>query len=50
MPRTDDPFMRCNHREHNPPMHLYIAPGSSYTHICPGCGYWVVLTNPLGMP
>ena len=28
----------CFHCEHNFPMHLYIPPGQSFTHTCPGCG------------
>lgn len=28
----------CLNPEHNPPTHLYIPPGQTYEHICPGCG------------
>lgn len=28
----------CTSAYHNPPTHLYIPPGQTYTHVCPGCG------------
>lgn len=33
----------CNHPEHNPPMYLYIPYGQTYRHICPNCGFEVVM-------
>lgn len=27
----------CVHPHHNPPMHLYVAPGKTHKHTCPGC-------------
>jgi len=29
----------CNHPGHNFPTMLYIPPGKSVTHTCPGCGH-----------
>jgi hypothetical protein len=37
---------QCASPEHNPPMHLYIPPGESYTHVCPACGKETVLKSP----
>lgn len=28
---------RCRHKEHNPPMHISLSPGT-YEYTCPGCG------------
>lgn len=39
----EDNDRRCKHREHNPPMHLYIPPGKGYRHVCPGCGREVIM-------
>ena len=33
----------CMSHSHQPPMHLYIPPGESFTHVCPSCGAEVVL-------
>ena len=35
----------CDHREHQPPMHLVIPPGKQYRHVCPGCGQVTILRN-----
>lgn len=35
----------CVHPSHNPPMQLYIPPGQQYRHICPQCGYTIVLQS-----
>jgi hypothetical protein len=40
-------FDICTDPEHEPPSHLYIPPGYSYTHICPSCGRQVLLTPPV---
>lgn len=37
---------QCMSPEHNPPTHLYIPPGESYTHVCPACGKETVLRSP----
>jgi len=34
---------KCNHPQHDPPMHLYIPPFVQYTHICPGCGRTITI-------
>lgn len=39
--------MPCIHPQHNPPGHLFIPPGCSFTHVCPGCGASYTLTNPI---
>lgn len=49
--KYDDPFepieqekIPCFHPEHsNYPTHLYIPPGQSYIHVCPGCGKETIL-------
>ena len=43
----DDPqtFKMCTNPSHNPPTHLYIPYGKVYRHICPGCGYEIVLRS-----
>lgn len=33
----------CAHPGHKPPMHLFIPPYMQFRHVCPGCGYEVVL-------
>ena len=37
----------CINPSHNFPSHLYIQPGKSYTHTCPGCGEQQTVTAPL---
>lgn len=40
----DDPTpIPCLYEEHNPPMHLYVPPGKQYRHVCPSCGYTIVI-------
>ena len=34
---------QCLDMCHNPPMHLYIAPGQQYRHVCPTCGQVTIL-------
>lgn len=41
----DEPNVICRHPEHNPPMGLYIPEGKRYRHICPGCGFEVVMRS-----
>lgn len=36
----------CINFEHNPPTHLYIPPGQTYRHVCPGCGQETVIRAP----
>ncbi len=36
----------CNHKEHNPPSHLYIPPGKGYRHICPACNNVIEIIPP----
>jgi hypothetical protein len=42
----DEVERKCNHIEHEPPMHLYIPEGKGYKHICPGCGKSVNIIPP----
>lgn len=37
----------CLNPGHNFPTHLYIPPGQSYTHVCPGCGAKITVTQPI---
>lgn len=37
----------CRSLEHNFPSHLYIPPGQSHTHTCPGCGNQITVTQPI---
>lgn len=37
---------RCLDRSHEPPTHLHIPQGKRYRHVCPSCGYTVVLQPP----
>lgn len=37
---------KCNHPEHDFPMFLWIPPGGSHTHVCPGCGNEITATSP----
>ncbi len=37
----------CMHPEHNFPTMLYIPPGRSYTHTCPGCGQTQTVHQPM---
>ena len=39
----DDLPSICRNPSHNPPTGLYIPEGKRYRHICPACGYTVVL-------
>ncbi len=34
---------RCLGRSHQPPTHLYIPNGKTFTHVCPDCGQQTVL-------
>lgn len=38
---------RCLNAEHNPPSHMVIPSGKQYRHVCPGCGYEIVLRPPM---
>lgn len=40
-------MMPCVSPSHNPPMHLFIPPGCSHTHVCPYCGQRTVLKSPI---
>ena len=33
----------CRNPSHEPPNMLYIPPGQTHTHVCPGCGFTVVM-------
>ena len=33
----------CMDMGHNAPNMLYIPPGKAYRHVCPSCGYTVIL-------
>ena len=35
----------CFHPEHDFPSHVYIAPGQTYKHVCPGCGTVISFTQ-----
>jgi len=37
---------KCNHLEHEPPMHICIPAGQQYRHVCPGCGKMNILRPP----
>lgn len=37
----------CKDPGHTFPSHLYIQPGTSYTHICPKCGYEQTVVAPM---
>ena len=37
--------IKCTDPNHNPPMHLYVAPGETYLHTCPSCGELMAITN-----
>lgn len=37
---------RCLDSSHEPPTHLHIPQGKRYRHVCPSCGYTVVLQPP----
>lgn len=39
------PKRPCMNRNHNPPGHLYIRPGETHIHICPGCGKETVMSG-----
>ena len=36
----------CYHRSHNFPTMIYIPPGQSFTHTCPGCGQKQTVHSP----
>ncbi len=42
-PRQD--IKICQDPSHNPPTHLYIPPDMEYEHICPSCGFRLVLRS-----
>ena len=35
----------CSDFRHNPPMGLYVAPGETYVHVCPACGFAKSITG-----
>jgi len=37
---------RCLNPRHQPPSHMVIPAGKQYRHVCPGCGFQVVLRPP----
>jgi hypothetical protein len=37
----------CINPEHYPPMHLWIPPGTTYRHKCPGCGKETAIVMPV---
>lgn len=41
----DDMPIMCRNPSHNPPGGLYIPEGKRYRHVCPGCGFTVVLRH-----
>lgn len=43
--KLEDVQKPCFHYGHNPPTHMYYAPGS-YEHICPGCGSKIIFNVP----
>jgi len=43
--KIKEPDEQCMHPEHNPPMHIYLEPGT-YEHTCPACGKTVVFEIP----
>jgi hypothetical protein len=36
----------CTNPSHNPPMDLYIEPGTTIIHTCPGCGQQTTMHGP----
>lgn len=38
-----EPLHPCISPQHNPPMLIYIPPGQTFVHTCPGCGEQMVL-------
>ena len=44
--KIKDAEIPCMDSEHNPPMHIVLAPGT-YEHTCPSCGKKVKFTVPL---
>ena len=43
--KISEPVKKCIHPEHNPPMHIYLEPGT-YKYICPACGEITEFTVP----
>lgn len=43
----DIKYKGCYSIYHNPPMYIYIPPGSYYDHTCPACGktVWIYGIN-----
>ncbi len=42
-PGNDKDWKPCTSPQHNFPSMLYIPAGSSFTHVCPNCGYTVTV-------
>lgn len=44
----DDPEVskNCTNPQHNPPNMMVIRHGKRYRHVCPGCGFTVILRSP----
>lgn len=38
---------RCLNPSHQPPSHMVIPAGKQYRHICPGCGFEIVMRPPM---
>ena len=46
-PITNVPYYPCMDPAHSFPSHLCIPPGTSYTHICPSCGFSSTVGSPI---
>lgn len=44
---NEDKLKPCLNPSHNFPTHLYIEPGQTYKHVCPGCGNEISVTAPM---
>lgn len=42
---SDKAVIPCLGKQHEPPTHLYVPPGESFTHICPNCGKKTVIKS-----
>lgn len=39
--------LKCLNPSHSFPSHLYIEPGQTYKHVCPGCKSEISVTSPM---
>lgn len=43
---TEPMIKPCISMQHDPPGHMVIPAGKVYRHVCPSCGYEVVIRTP----